>query len=105
MGSLIYGNSSIEVAFDDRALMHLQIVITNKLRRKESFTFTWVNAPELGSGRSTIWLDPGSTLYYRYSGSRIPSINRNWIEVLMLSANSASGLFFTPETPANGTTA
>lgn len=97
MGSLVYGNSSIEVAFDDRALMHLQIVTTNKLRRGESFTFTWTNAPELGSGRGTIWLDPSSTLYYRYSGSRMPSINREWIEVLMLSANSASGLFFSPE--------
>ena len=103
MGSLVYGNSSIEVAFDDRALMHLQIVITNKLRRNESFIFTWVNAPELGSGRSTIWLDPSSTLYYRYSGSRIPSINREWVEMLMLSANSASGLYFTPEPPAHGT--
>lgn len=103
MGSLVYGNSSIEVAFDDRALMHLQIVITNKLRRNESFIFTWVNAPELGSGRSTIWLDPSSTLYYRYSGSRIPSINRGWVEMLMLSANSASGLFFTPEPPQHGT--
>lgn len=102
MGSLVYGNSSIEVAFDDRALMHLQIVITNKLRRNESFIFTWVNAPELGSGRSTIWLDPSSTLYYRYAGGRIPSINREWIEVLMLSANSAGGLFFTSEPPANG---
>ena len=102
MGSLVYGNSSIEVAFDDRALMHLQIVITNKLRRNESFIFTWVNAPELGSGRSTIWLDPSSTLYYRYAGGRIPSINREWIEVLMLSANSAGGLFFTSEPPASG---
>lgn len=102
MGSLVYGNSAIEVAFDDRALMHLQIVITNKLRRNESFIFTWVNAPELGSGRSTIWLDPGSTILYRYSGSRTPSINRDWIETLMLSANSAGGLFFTTEPPASG---
>jgi hypothetical protein len=102
MGSLVYGNSSIEVAFDDRALMHLQIVITNKLRRGESFVLTWVNAPELGSGRSTIWLSPSSTLFYRYSGSRIPTINREWIEVLMLSANSASGLFFSPEPRAPG---
>jgi hypothetical protein len=43
-----------------------------------------VNAPELGSGRSTIWLDPNGTLYYRYAVGR-PSINREWIEVLMLS--------------------
>ncbi len=101
MGSLLYGSSNVEVTFDDRALMHLQIVITSKLRRGESFIFTWSNEIELGSGRSTIWLDPSSTLYYHYSGSRTPTINREWIEVLMLSANSASGLIFTPE--PNGT--
>ena len=102
MGSLTYGNSNIEVAFDDRALMHLQIVITSKLRRGESFVFTWTNAAQQGSGRSAIWIDPSSTLYYRYSGSRIPSINREWIDLLMVSANGPSGLFFTPEPHAPG---
>jgi hypothetical protein len=97
MGSLIYGNSGIEVNFDDRALMHLQIVITAKLRRRESFVFSWVNSPQEGSGRNTIWLDPSSTLYYRFSGSRAPAINRDWLEALMLSANSATGMLFTPE--------
>ncbi|MBC7725213.1 MAG: ATP-dependent DNA ligase [Burkholderiaceae bacterium] len=77
--------------------MHLQIVITAKLRRRESFVFSWSDSVEVGSGRSTIWLDPSSTLYYRYFGSRIPSINREWIEALMASANSAGGLYFTPE--------
>lgn len=103
MGSLTYGNSSTEVAFDDRALLHLQIVITNKLRRKESFVFTWTNAPQQGSGRTAIWIDPSSTLYYRYSGSRIPSINREWIDVLMISANGPGGLLFTPEPNAPNT--
>ncbi|MET4783690.1 ATP-dependent DNA ligase [Glaciihabitans sp. UYNi722] len=97
MGRLLYGSQGIEVQFDDRALQHLQIVITAKLRRHESFTFSWSDSAEVGSGRSTIWLDPSSTLYYRYSGSRTPSINRDWINSLMLSANSAGGLFFTPE--------
>lgn len=97
MGSLLYGSPSIEVSFDDRALMHLQIVITAKLRRRESFIFSWTNAVDVGSGRSTIWLDPSSTLFYRFAGSRIPSINREWIEALMLSANSSGGLFFSSE--------
>jgi hypothetical protein len=101
MGSLIYGSQNIEIAFDDRALMHLQIVITAKLRRRESFIFTWTNSLDMGSGRSAIWLDPSSTLYYRYSGNRMPSINKQWIAELMLSANSAGGLFFSPE-PTGG---
>jgi hypothetical protein len=97
MGTLLYGNPSIEVAFDDRALMHLQIVITAKLRRNESFVFSWKDSAEIGSGRSTIWLHPSSTLYYRYLGSRLPTINREWIDILIESANSGGGLFFTPE--------
>ncbi|SEN96252.1 ATP-dependent DNA ligase [Cryobacterium sp. TMT1-3] len=97
MGTLLYGNPGIVITFDDRALMHLQIVISTKLRRRESFIFTWTDSPDEGSGRSAIWLDPTSTLYYRYFGSRTPSVNRDWIEALMLSANSAGGLVFVAE--------
>lgn len=97
MGTLLYGSSSIDVQFDDRALAHLQIVITAKLRRKESFVFSWTNSPEQGSGRASIWLDPSSILFFRYAGSRPPAINREWIDRLMATANSAGGLFFEPE--------
>ena len=101
MGSLLYGTLGSEISFDDRALMHLQVVITAKLRRHESFLFTWTNSPGAGSGRSSIWLDPGSAILYRFAGSRIPSLNRDWIQALMLSANSAGGMFFSPEPPAS----
>jgi hypothetical protein len=99
MGTLLYGNPGVVVTFDDRALMHLQIVITTKLRRREGFIFSWTDAAEddTETGRSAIWLDPSSTLYYRYSGGRVPGINREWIEKLMVSANSAGGLFFSAE--------
>ena len=97
MGVLTYGSPSIEVTFDDRTLMHLQIVITAKLRRRESFVFSWKDTAEMGSGRSSIWLDPSSTLHYRFFGGRVPTVNRAWIEVLMTSANSGGGLVFTPE--------
>jgi len=97
MGTLLYGSPGIEVTFDDRALMHLQVVITAKLRRGESFVFTWTDSTQLGSGRSTIWLSPASDLVYRFAGNRMAAINRLWITVLMESANSPAGLFFTPE--------
>jgi hypothetical protein len=97
VGTLLYGNPSIEIAFDDRALAHLQIVITAKLRRREGFVFSWTSSPEVGSGRSAIWLDPSSTLYFRYLGSRLPSINRDWISVLAASSNTPGGLVFTTE--------
>ena len=99
MGALIYGNSSMEVSFEDRALQHLQIVITAKLRRRESFVFSWTNTAEDGHGRSVIWLDPSSTLFYRFCGNRIPAINLDWIETLMISANSPNGLFLSSEPP------
>ncbi|GAA1002174.1 DUF7882 family protein [Subtercola frigoramans] len=102
MGMLMYGSPSIEFSFDDRALAHLQIVITAKLRRRESFAFSWADSPDIGSGRSSIWLDPSSTLYYRFYGSRVPAINRDWIDVLMDSASSGGGLHLTAEP---GTTA
>ena len=100
MGSLLYGNPGIEISFDDRALMHLQVVITAKLRRRESFLFTWTNSADAGSGRSSIWLDPRSAIFYRFAGSRTPALNREWIQALMLSANSAGGMFFSPEPSA-----
>ena len=100
MGTLLYGNPGIVITFDDRVLMHLQIVISTKLRRRESFVFTWTDSVGEGSGRSAIWIDPTSTLYYRYFGSRTPSINRDWIEALMLSANSAGGWITGPAMPS-----
>ncbi len=102
MGTLLYGSPGTEVNFDDRALMHLQIVITAKLRRHEGFVFSWTNAPDAGSGRSSIWLYPAIPLYFRYFGSRVPSINREWIDALMQLANSGSGLFFASEPGTSG---
>lgn len=99
MGALVYGNSGILISFDDRALMHLQIVISTKLRRRESFLVSWNETVASGSGRRSIWIDPASTLYFQYLGSRIPTINKAWIDDLMLSANSAGGLFVMPEPP------
>ena len=97
MGSLIYGTSSIEIEFDDRTLEHLQIVIATKLRRRESFFFSWRDTQKVGDGRSSIWLDPGIPLYFKYSGGRVPTINREWLAELTTSSNSSSGLVLTDE--------
>ncbi|MFM9921239.1 ATP-dependent DNA ligase [Lacisediminihabitans sp. H27-G8] len=104
MGIFVYGRSTAEVTFDDRALFHLQIVITAKLRRHESFLFTWTNPLSDGGGRSSIWLHPSNTMMYRFSGSRMPLVNREWINLLMESANSGGGLHFIPEPEAAGHT-
>ena len=91
MGKLTY-DSTLTADFDDRVLAHIQVVIGAKLRRGESFYFTWRDDPEAGDGRSTIWLHPSISIAYKYFGSRSPSLNREWIEAFMSTANSAGGL-------------
>ena len=97
MGKLLYGDSDIEIEFDDRTLEHLQIVIATKLRRRESFFFSWRDTQKVGDGRSSIWLDPGIPLYFKYSGGRVPTISREWLAELTTSSNSSSGLVLTDE--------
>ncbi len=92
MGSLLYGMTGVEVAFDDRVLAHLEIVINTKLRRRESFMLSWRDSASVGDGRSSIWLDTAIPLYFRYSGSRMPLIDKEWLEELMAQSSSNRGL-------------
>jgi hypothetical protein len=101
MGQLIF-DSSTRTTIDDRALAHLQIVMLNKLRRRESFAFSWKYPASEGDGRSTVWVAPELPLHFRFSGSRPPAINPAWVDLLMDSANTGSGLHLVPE-PAPGT--
>lgn len=96
MGQLVYA-STFEARFDDRVLAHLQVVIVAKLRRQESFAFSWSNAREDGSGRASVWLHPAIPLVFTFHGSRVPTLSRAWIDALMSSANSSGGLRVVPE--------
>ena len=96
MGKLTY-DSTLTADFEDRTLAHIQVVVGAKLRRGESFYFTWRDDPQAGGGRSTIWLHPGIPIAYKYFGSRSPTLNREWIEALMATANSSGGLQIVPE--------
>jgi hypothetical protein len=97
MGKLIYGDAEIEIEFDDRALTHVQHVLGSKLRRGESFFFSWKDDVAVGDGRSSIWIDRAIPLYFKYSGSKVPEINREWLELLTSSANSGQGFIFIQE--------
>lgn len=101
MGKLRYDATS-HVEFDDRVLAHLQLVIGSKLRRNESFWFTWTNPTAVGSGRVSIWVHPAIPIEISFAGSRSPAINREWIELLVLTANSPSGLRLVEEPTSNG---
>lgn len=95
MGSLQYDGVVIE--FPDRLLAHLQVVIVQKLQRNESFLMSWRDSMKVGDGRSSIWLNQTQHLFFKFSGSRTPSINPAWIDHLRASANSPRGLIVTNE--------
>ncbi|MFB2582773.1 ATP-dependent DNA ligase [Herbiconiux sp. P15] len=99
MGKFIYGTPAISVDFDDRVLAHLKVVILSKVRRGESFTFSWEYTVASGSGHSSIWINPAIPLQFDFVGSREPRLNRVWVEELVRLANSPAGLRVIPEPP------
>lgn len=101
MGRFSY-EGEVRVEFEDRLLAHLQLIIGTKLRRGESFYFSWGEDSSIGEGRTTIWLHPHCTLVYRYSGRRKPRLNMSWVDALAYTANSPAGLYIVPE-PAETT--
>ena len=92
MGMLVY-NGRMTLTIDDRVLAHLQVVVINKLRRRESFTFTWDD----GTQEAVCWIGPSIPLEFVYSGNRRPLLNREWLELMASSANANSGLVVMPE--------
>lgn len=96
MGTLTY-DSKLTATFDDRILAHLQIVIWAKVRRGESFSFTWTEPARNGYGRTSIWISPSISLTFEYFGGKQPLINRGWVNALSKSANSPGGLTMVPE--------
>ncbi len=99
MGKLIYGSAGSHFDCDDRTLAHLRFVMTLKLRRNESFSFTWDHGVENGGGRSTVWLHPAIELHFEFSGSKEPTLNRSWLELLSNTANGNRGLSVVLEPP------
>ena len=99
MGKLIYGCGT-EYEFEDRKLAHLKVAITAKLRRQECFILSWNIEPSDGAGRVSLWLAPNVPLQFRFSGSRRPSLNRTWIDVMVQFSNSSRGLVAISESEA-----
>ena len=97
MGTLYYGDSGTPIGIEDRALAHLKIAITTKLRRGESFTLSWQHTEEQPRGRSTLWLHPSIPLRFVFDEPVAPELSRSWIEELMRSANSTGGIQLIPE--------
>lgn len=99
MGTLTYDGLVVQI--DDRVLSHVQIVVVQKLRRGESFLMSWRDSDSVGDGRSSIWLSDSIPLYFKFAGGHTPAINRDWIEQLSRSADSARGLVLMSEHDAS----
>jgi hypothetical protein len=100
LGTLSYGPSLKPIAIEDRDLAHLQAVMIAKLRRGESFSFTWERSSEFGSGHSVLWMHPAMHLEFTFHGSKRVPLNRVWIEALMDRANGPGGLELVAEKAA-----
>lgn len=99
MGYLVYGASS-EFEIDDRALAHLKVAISVKLRRQECFLVSWSNPVEKGSGRVSLWVSPHIPLVFRFHGSVAPELNQTWLSVLNDLSHSPHGLVLITEREA-----
>lgn len=97
MGTMYYGGPGTAIEIEDRALAHLKIVISTKLRRGESFTVSWVHPEDQPGGRTTIWLHPSIPLRFVFEDSESPELSRAWIEDLANSAHSSGGISMVAE--------
>jgi hypothetical protein len=79
MGSLVYDGRTTH--FDDRTLLHLQIVIVQKLERNERLLMSWKEG-----------VAPDVPLLFRFTEHAVAEVDEAWLEKLGSSANSRSGL-------------
>lgn len=97
VGTIYYGGSATPIHIEDRALAHLKVVVSTKLRRGESFTVSWQHPEGEPRGRSTIWLHPSIALRFVFDDPNPSELNRAWIEELAQSANSSGGITLVAE--------
>lgn len=83
---------NVQYDMDERLLAHLKIVISQKLRRSESFMLTWSRPSTAGSGQFAVWLSHSMSLHFRFAGSRPASLNQQWIHDLMQASFRVQGL-------------
>jgi len=92
MGKLTYGAIQREIVMEDRLLAHLEVVVLARLRRNNPLTLRWVERDEDGDGRRTIWIHPGSDLYFEYTGAEHGELDRELLDTLVRAADSNSGI-------------
>lgn len=102
MGMIYYGSDTEPIHIEDRALAHLKVVITTKLRRNESFTLSWKHPEGDAPGRSTIWLHPSIPLRFVFETTEAPELVAKWINAMANSASSTGGITMVTEDMLSG---
>ncbi|MDQ1082553.1 MULTISPECIES: hypothetical protein [Microbacterium] len=97
MGQLFYGSNPEPIVIDDRLLQYLQVVLSTKLRRGESFTITWTDA-ESGHLRTTLWIQPAISLRFQYSSADAERLSGGYLRQLADQAAMSSGLLLNAST-------
>jgi len=91
MATLFYGSDTNPIALPDRLMGYIKVITSTKLRRGESFTFTWTGTDE-EAGRSTIWLQPSIPLRFVFDSAEPEQLVGDYLRSLADQANAASGL-------------
>lgn len=94
MGVLVYDGEGFE--FEDRALAHIQAVITVKLRRREPFLLSWTTEHSTPAKHS-VWIDNAIPLRYSFSRDSAERLNDAWLELMMEMASRSAGVIVPPE--------
>lgn len=87
MGTFRYGASQLELHIDDVTLVHLQTVITTKLRRNEGLLMTWQDG-----SRGAAWIHPHCDLSYRYDATDDLPLDNELLDRMMAEASGTRGL-------------
>ena len=92
MGVLVYEGRTT-FTLEDRALLHLQLVMLEKLRRGETFALDLYD----GHHMVTMWLNQRAALQFEYDGPPHVPLNHAWLQELDDNAGVHGLLRLTPE--------
>ncbi|WP_053388166.1 DUF7882 family protein [Leucobacter japonicus] len=99
MGYMLHGGREYE--FEDRTLAHLKTVIGMKLAKGDSFFLSWSLGMHQGSGRHEVWISEYAPVAFRFSGSKLPQLNPEWIKALLAVSHTSRGLVVLSEQDAS----
>ena len=92
MGVLVYEGRTM-FTVEDRALLHLQLVMLEKLRRGETFALDLYDGHHMVS----MWLNQRAALEFEYDGTPHLPLNQAWLKELDENAGVHGVLRLTPE--------